>query len=222
MGKNPHWKTSGSGCFQIPSNKRPLTVYMNKGELDDPVVDAANPAGKYETSDQPVFKCPSDYVSAQWQWSAYGAGKAKETYSAYNDVGTSYQMNFYWWHQTDKVEGTDFDGDGIIEPTAGACQNEPIASCPSQSTKWPCRFRQGRNIWRKYQYRNTARFVTLGEDPFDFAVVNQTQELGFHRKFSRHNLAFLDGHADSLDVDTRQPYGTHWTVIDEEIEAAWW
>ena len=219
MGTNrEHWGEPGVGCFRIPACKRPLTVYMNKNV--SPPVDVGT--HQEELVGQPVFKCPSDRISAQWQWSAYGKGTASDAYSAYDDVGTSYQMNFYWWHQTDKVHGIDYDGDGEIEPTLGVCEKEIIASCSyDQETDWPCRFRQGRRIWARYGQWGASRFVTLCEDPFDFAVVNETQELGFHGKFSWHNLAFLDGHVDYLRPDTRRHCGPDWTVIDEELEADW-
>jgi len=33
---------------------------------------------------------------------------------------------------------------------------------------------------------------------------------GWHRKWSRHNVLFLDGHADNLYMDTRFPRGDNW------------
>ncbi|MHC4063078.1 MAG: DUF1559 family PulG-like putative transporter, partial [Planctomycetota bacterium] len=147
-----YWINRAGGCFRVPAFKRPLTVYMNDGEVARPVpeghlMDTANPAREHVG--QPIFRCPSDRISAQWQWGAYGQGTAKDTYSAYNDVGTSYQMNFYWWHQTDKASGADHDGDGVCEPTLGVCEREPTG--PGSGTTWPCRFRQGRQIWRRYE-----------------------------------------------------------------------
>ncbi|MHC4091095.1 MAG: type II secretion system protein [Planctomycetota bacterium] len=214
-----YWINRAGGCFRVPAFKRPLTVYMNKQQVTRPV--QASPYD-YEISGQPAFKCPSDRISAQWQWGAYGQGTAEDTYSAYDDVGTSYQMNFYWWHQTNKAPGRDHDHDGVIEPTLGVCEPEVIESCNyQQKTNWPCRFRQGRQIWRQYEQHGASRFVTLAEDPFDFAVVNETQELGFHGKFSWHNLAFMDGHADYLRTDTRRHSGPEWTVHDEGLEAPW-
>lgn len=219
MGKNPYWITRSDGCFRVPAYQRPLTVYMTKGEVSRPVGEGDD---ERELQGQPVFKCPSDKISAQWQWSAAASGQAADTYSSYDDVGTSYHMNFYWWYQTDREQGIDHDGDGVIEPTLGTCEKEPIDSCPTQQIDWPCRFRQGRTIWRKYQVRGSSRFVTLVEERCDFALVEGIQELGSHGGFSQHNMAFLDGHVSYMKPDTREFSGVDWTVVDEQIEAAGW
>ena len=216
LGRNPYWVTRSNGAFWIPACQRPLTVYMNKGEVTPPISRAGD---EYEACGQPVFKCPSDKTSAQWQWADASDGGARDTYSSYDDVGTSYHLNYYWWNQTDKGFGADWDDDGMVELTPGWCQKEPIVTCTTgQELDWPCRFRQGRDIWRKYQAHNSSRFVTLGEERFDFAIVEGIQLMGAHGRFSRHNLAFLDGHVSEVPADTRWLSGTQWTVLDEELE----
>jgi prepilin-type N-terminal cleavage/methylation domain-containing protein/prepilin-type processing-associated H-X9-DG protein len=228
LGTNPYWDDHYGGVFKIPACERPLTKYMTKGEITPPmeVPGAGNHQSPLrEIGGQPVFQCPSDTVSAQWQWRyhTYETAGVKLDYSAYDDVGTSYQMNFYWWQQTDKDPGLDRDGDGVIEPLPGECEKELILSCSrEQRLDWPCRFRQGRQIWHKYTQRGASRFVTLGEDPFDYAIIENIQVMGFHRRFSQHNLAFLDGHVSYLRPDTRRMAGPHWTVLDEEMEEVTW
>ncbi len=222
LGKNPHWKTARNGWWQIPANRRPLTVYMNKGEVAPPIQVGLDPRDLKEDSGQPVFKCPSDRISTQWQWADWHLGRRDDAYSAYDDVGTSYQMNFYWWFQASLAGGVDYDGDGVTEPTLDTCPADSSVCCTgSNCTIWPCCVQRGQRIWKKYLQRGAARFVTIDEDPFDYAVWMQTQELGFHRQFSTHNLAFLDGHVAYLRTDTRQHWGPDWTINDEEYET-WW
>jgi hypothetical protein len=202
------------GCFRVPAEKRPLTVYMNKGGVAP--VKIKN--GKlWEESGQPVFRCPSDDKSGQYLYINPNAG-TDLMFSSYEDVGTSYHMNFYWWDQTHLSTGPDWDGDGQYEPTPGLCPNEAIPGCSSQLTNWPCRFRQGLDIWKRHLHRGSSRFVTLVEEPFDLAINAGTQELGFHGRFSRHMMAFIDGHVSYMSPDTRNLFGPDWTVVDERME----
>ena len=223
LGKNPYWKTAHGGCRQIPASRRPLTLYMNKGTVTPPVQTGSGPRDIEEITGQPVFKCPSDTVSAQWQWGYLVSGRrADNTYSAYDDVGTSYQMNFFGWSQTHLLEGVDHDGDGVVEPTLGLCAPDLTVCCTyGPCERWPGRVDQVHQVWRRFIQGDASRLVTIDEDPFDFAVYVGTRELGFHRQFSWHNLAFLDGHVAYLMPDTRRPWGTEWTVIDEELEYNW-
>jgi prepilin-type processing-associated H-X9-DG protein len=131
-------------------------------------------------------------------------------------------LNFYWWHQTGKSEGTDLDSDGIIEDAPGDCPKEPTPGCSGQELDWQCRFEQGRKIWRKYEMRGSARFVTLVEERCDFALIEGIQEMGAHGRFSWHNMAFLDGHVEYMNPDTRKPFGLNWTILDEKMEAVGW
>jgi prepilin-type processing-associated H-X9-DG protein len=200
---------------------------MTKGEVTPPVPVPGGAEGgmsRRELTGQPVFRCPSDVVSAQWQWHwhTYETAGRKLRFSAYDDVGTSFQMNFYWWQQTDKAPGQDRDGDGVVEPLPGKCDKEETPGCPDQKIDWPCRFRQGRQVWRKYMEKDAARFVTLVEDPFDYGIIEGIQTMGFHGQFSRHNLAFLDGHVAHVSADTRKMSGRDWTVLDESMEACQW
>ncbi|MCP4590655.1 MAG: DUF1559 domain-containing protein [bacterium] len=216
LGKNPFWRTALGGYRQIPANRRPLTVYMNKNEVAAPVQTGPGAKDLEEVTGQPVFRCPSDTVSTQWRW---WVASADDTYSAYDDVGTSYQMNSFGWYQTRLVEGVDYDGDGTAEQTLGVCGVEPVESCTSgPPTVWPCRSRQMQRIWAMALQRFPSRYVTIDEDPFDYAVFRGIQEMGFHRQFSQHNLAFLDGHVANVAADTRRMSGSEWTVLAEDME----
>jgi prepilin-type N-terminal cleavage/methylation domain-containing protein len=199
----------GGGDFDIPTNKRPLSVYaLNGGTMS-------------VNEETPYYKCPSDRMSAQYQfWSGYDDG---ETISAYNDCGTSYQMNWSWWPQSDESLWKP-DGQAGWKYRSGVV---------------------GVKIWWKMYDKQSARFTTLYEDPADYALNTNipidgppnetggspgTQTLGFHGKFSRHVFAFLDGHADYGYRDTRHTHdslptpkhgkravvGT-WTAVDDSF-----
>ncbi|HEY3243153.1 MAG TPA: prepilin-type N-terminal cleavage/methylation domain-containing protein [Phycisphaerae bacterium] len=226
LGKNTNWAQGayGGGCFRIPGANRPLTVYINKGNVISPAV-GNSPATWQELSDQPLFKCPSDSKTTQILY--INPGLNQQSFSAYDDVGTSYQQNFYWWGQTgignsgSPGSNPDADGDGIIKPHWACC---PCVSGGGCTTNWRCRFDEGRQIWkRQAEHGAASRFVTLGEDPFDWAVVNQVNWLGFHGKFGWFNLGFLDTHAEYIRPKTASPkhYGPDWTVIDQDYEAPW-
>ena len=180
----------------------------------------------WPTEEAPAYKCPSDRVSAQWNWSEDNYGDT--SVSAYNDMGTSYQMNWAWWPQTD--------------------DDVPGMEVPDGLDLWSYRATVlGVNLWLGQMNRQGARFVSMLEDPAEFGVnVNLNaygppgsaygsgiQTMGFHGRFSRHVAAYLDGHAKYSYMDTRHQHASKpnppgprhtrnqvvgdWTVVDETI-----
>jgi len=202
-GRNRAYWEDFHSPFNIETNQRPLTAYMTPWQIPDEV-DPFTP-----TQEAPLFKCPSDNISAQWQWGqSYTAGL-----SAYDDVGTSYQLNFYWW--------------------------EPVSSqeCPPDQSSpcWPYKVSTlGSLIYEKYLLRQPERFITLMEDPASWGFGSETQVTGYHGEFSKHMAAFADGHVEYFYLDTRHlhdspanPPGPRnspqtpsgcWTVCDESLE----
>ncbi|HEY3243157.1 MAG TPA: prepilin-type N-terminal cleavage/methylation domain-containing protein [Phycisphaerae bacterium] len=224
------WGTYGGGVYRIPANQRPLTLYLNKGNVAPPYI-GTSPADWQEQVGQPLFQDPSDMKSYQRMY----VGQPASSYTDYESVGNTYQINLYWWDQTHKSVGAgDLDQDGKLELKPGLVQqqivtsiNPPFSTCGGQC--WGPRFKQGVNIWKKYASRGAGRFVTYGESAWDWAIVNQVQLIGTHGKLNWHNCAFLDGHAAYTKIDIKdnpvgpqfQPFGPDWTVVDEELEAPW-
>jgi prepilin-type N-terminal cleavage/methylation domain-containing protein len=76
------------------------------------------------------------------------------------------------------------------------------------------------NPWSTYQQVGSRRLkitsmIVLIEEAsmfFGFAEYPQQQVNGWHGRFSTHNMLFLDFHAESKFVDTRQYYGPGWFV----------
>ena len=64
----------------------------------------------------------------------------------------------------------------------------------------------------------TADPVTIYcADPADFGFREAKETTGYHKKFSTHNFAFLDGHVDYIFTDTRSFSGRDWTVENESL-----
>lgn len=179
-GKNRlFWKNYYS-LFNVQTNQRPLSIYALKGGTYAEQINDTTP-----TAEVPYYKCPSDTKSAQWQWGEYDI----EQMSAYDDCGTSFQMNWAWWVQTDNPS----------DPK----NNDWLYRAGIVGTK----------IWLKMYDKQSARFLSLFEDPCDYGLNIKLieeqpgiQTLGFHGKFSRHVGAYLDGHVDYSYKDTRHQH----------------
>jgi len=214
---------SGTHCYQ--TYQRPLSVYMLEPYAVAP--DRKGPDNVFGTPDDqvtemPVYRCPADTVSTQWRWN-YGSNwdtadvpPAVREMSAYEQCGSSYQMNYYWFYQA--------RARAVV--SAGPC---------AVKRRWEAAFDIGRNIWRRAdEFAGASRFVTLAEDPFDWGIAQSLsssadgeagpdfqhaytglQTLGLHGKWSRHMVSFLDGHVDYLLADTRYQREAVWTVTNE-------
>ena len=207
-GKNRAWWDGGP--FNIQTNRRPLSVYALKGGNFAEQINSKTP-----TAETPYYKCPSDVISAQWQFWTGNYEDSATGLSAYNDCGTSYQMNWSWWPQAYAPTGWKYRA-GVL----------------------------GVQLWWKMYDKQSARFMTLYEDPADYGLnlgisvsgppsggTAGIQTLGFHGKFSRHVASYLDGHADYLYRDTRHthdslPTPKHpnksvvgaWTAVDDSAD----
>ena len=214
-----HWRDYLGGVYNIETADRPLSVYALKGgtiarAVDTVPDDWAGGAETWPTEETPSYKCPSDTISAQWQWNQGGTDSTQV--SAYDDVGSSYQLNFHWWQQALDDEACD----GVVP-------------------NLPCRVNLGVLLYLGQMNKNPSRFVALMEDPMDYGLASGwpgpgSQEMGFHGRFSKHVTFFLDGHAGIGLMDTRHQHDSkpnppgprhgplasvgNWTVIAETKE----
>jgi hypothetical protein len=202
---------------------------MTKGNVSPPT--GTGPANWEEQTDQPLFQDPSDKKSYQRLY----AFPSSKDFSDYESVGCSYQINFYWWDQTNlPMNNIDYDEDGKVELKPGGVHAVSVNAIyppygPCASNCYKPRFDQGVRIWKKYLSKGSSRFVTYGETIWDWAIVHEVDMIGNHGKLNWHVNGFLDGHAAYLKVDIKknaiggffQPYGTEWTVIDEDMECPW-
>jgi prepilin-type processing-associated H-X9-DG protein len=91
----------------------------------------------------------------------------------------------------------------------------------------PSRWLQRSNAFLRVQLQKfSATFIIIYEDPFDSAQWNRIPRSGWHRKWNRHNLLFLDGHAANLMTNTTQgSRGTGWKSASgnaPQDPVAWW
>ena len=208
---------TGRHCYQ--THERPLSVYLTEPQQIPPDgrgADAVFGTADDQVVEMPVFRCPSDTASTQWRWRTRGPSQTVREMSAYEQVGTSYQMNYYWFYQ--------------------ALARSDVRTGPCRRLRqWRKAFEIGRWLWRQAdEHGGASRFVTLVEDPFDWgiaqglrasadAMADETyrhsmcgeQTMGFHGQWSRHMIAFLDGHVDYTFADTRYQRDAHWTVTNE-------
>lgn len=73
--------------------------------------------------------------------------------------------------------------------------------------------------------RHASEFVAVYEDLFDRALANRLARMGWHRKWNRHTLLFLDGHAANMLADPSQGNrGRGWkTAFGKDSDPnAWW
>lgn len=106
--------------------------------------------------------------------------------SSWDDVGLSYHYNLY----------------SIIDVGPGS---------PWKNDGWAVR---GRALVRESQAGFSGRFTLLFEDAVDWSLYDLTQEIGYHRKFSKHAAGYLDAHAEYRLLDTRSYCGPGWVTIN--------
>lgn len=114
-GKNNHrwWRAWFGAIYDVEAADRPLNSYMMPGVVfdapawawpQDPTgLDLAPDAASRSGQDAGPFRDPSDRATYQRNWPA-----ANYSISAYNDVGTSYDLNLRWLDQVMKVTPTQF------------------------------------------------------------------------------------------------------------------
>ncbi len=134
----------------------------------------------------PVLECPSDRTSHMSLW-LEGGGTIQM--SCYDDVGTSYLYN---------LEAlTDTNIDEWANDGAGWCM-------------------LGQTLVRDALGGFSSEFAMFLEDPMSWSLHDAVQLIGNHKKFSKHTIGFLDGHAAYKYTDTRRWCGLGWMAINRE------
>ena len=195
-----YWVTSDPAVF-IPAADRPFNTYLMGGKIETDLYDGST---LLKRSEVPVVQCPSDSYSHQR--GPWGSGQKWEVaaLSCYNDVGTSYQYNL---HALSPESRTGVGGAGLIY---NGTQDSDLWNPPGTWTDY------GKILVKQVLAKHSATFVMFLEDPMDYALTQQTQELGNHGKFGRNAIAFLDGHATYTATDTRNWCGLGWEAINPE------
>ncbi|MBU0638313.1 MAG: hypothetical protein KKB50_05565, partial [Planctomycetes bacterium] len=73
----------------------------------------------------------------------------------------------------------------------------------------------GQLLVKQVLAKHSAVFVMFLEDPMDADLNDRAvRYIGNHRKYGRHALGFLDGHAEYKATDTRAWCGVGWAAIN--------
>jgi prepilin-type N-terminal cleavage/methylation domain-containing protein/prepilin-type processing-associated H-X9-DG protein len=144
----------------------------------------------------PVYACPSD-DGGFWMTET---GDVANCSSLYRFSGNSYDCNY---HFSRNWAAGSFVGDV------------------------PIRWLQRANAFLRVQLQKfSATFIIIFEDPFDSAQWNRIPRYGWHRRWNRHNLLFLDGHAANLMTNTSDgSRGLGWKSASGNAPndpQAWW
>lgn len=192
--------------YYIHENEKPLNRFLYR-DIGPPesFTGTRTPAG--QRIDRPAFRCPSDYAGTPAFRISTGVPAATSPYEAW---GTSYFMN----------EG--FADDRDIKTLLGAFFSDQatIASYTHLN----------RSISREIARWSASRTVLAAEVPFIVSVRSGVRQrlMGFHNRFSTHNVLFVDGHAKPVTVIERDfqrpagitynPYphrGADWSVFND-------
>lgn len=173
-----YWKPLG---FWTESRLKPFNrIIRGNQQLEN---DFYNGAVLERRIEYPEYQCPSDGGSYQRVFSQ-PPDKPPLSISAYDDVGTSYHFNIYYFIDT---------------------------NLRNTFESWE---KLHKMAIRELLGKNSARFVMYWEDPMDFALGNEVQVMGNHKNFSRHSAGFLDGHAENRKFDTRRFGGGGWVALN--------
>ncbi|MEP0848321.1 MAG: DUF1559 domain-containing protein [Phycisphaerae bacterium] len=61
------------------------------------------------------------------------------------------------------------------------------------------------------------RFIYYLEEPANEAISRQRRYKGHHGEVGGHTVLYLDGHAAYIHIDTTEPLGDGWTMLDPEL-----
>ena len=180
------WQSYSNGIFYFQAKEKPLNRFLGAATFSEPepITDDR------DRSELKIFRCPSDNRSWQALWHT-----AKLTHRpAYEDVGTSYQLNWHWFEQATRA---------------------------SQSARKWIEF--GQDLFTQRSMHGASRFLLLMEDSLDRGIASRIETLGLHRKWATHNVLMLDGHAQTLRVTLKDldrfpyPFGAEWSAFDESV-----
>lgn len=144
----------------------------------------------------PVYECPSD-DGGFWM---FETGDNPNCRSLYWFSGNSYDCNYHFPRNWAAARFAD---------------------------DVPSRWLQRANAFLRIQLQKfSGTFIIIFEDPFDSAQWNRIPRAGWHRKWNRHNLLFLDGHAANLLTNTADgSRGLGWKSASgnaPDDPEAWW
>lgn len=192
--------------YYIHESEKPLNRYLYRDVgAPDTYTGVRTPAA--ERIDRPIFRCPGDLSGSPAYQIGTGIPGVPSPYEAF---GTSYYSN----------EG--FADDRAIKALLGSFFSD-------EATLATYAF-LNRAISREISGWSASRTVLMAELPFMVSIRSSVRErlMGFHGRFSTHNVLFMDGHAEPITVVksdfarpagiTYNPYphrGASWSVFND-------
>ncbi|MCK4342758.1 MAG: prepilin-type N-terminal cleavage/methylation domain-containing protein [Phycisphaerae bacterium] len=202
-GKTTHdyWREHDPTFYHEVGN-RPLNVYLLGNE---PEPDVRDPSGNIiKRTEVPVLRCKSDKHSFQRDWGDPDA--EGDAISTYDDIGTSYHFNLAAYLRGGK-------GPGNMDVVKSGLSTSQMETWLWYRNGWSIMVR---DAIRDALLKHSSTYATFWEDPMDRGLGEMSQYMGNHRKFSRHSICFLDGHATNTFVDTRVQCSTGWHSLNPE------
>ncbi|MCP9874824.1 type II secretion system protein [Synechococcus sp. Cruz CV-v-12] len=182
-GKNPnaYWQTYYGGLYDEPAGLRPLTSYVHPdADLSgcDTRAEAQTP-GAREFYQMPGFKSPGDKISFQRNWP-----NPTLNISSYDDVGTSYHVNFKWW-------------DAFY---AQFTARNPMQPGESQGRYWSRAVQEGARRMSLAINFNPSKFVWFHDQTADLVANNAQSFMGEFGEKNKSVMGFIDGHVSYLEM----------------------
>jgi prepilin-type N-terminal cleavage/methylation domain-containing protein len=171
---NGWWAGVAGGNWDIEAADRPLNVYLYPTlDIYAPDAPLALPSAdpSRATLQMPVFKDPAERISYERSDDVHVA-PTETAMSAYDDVGTSYHVNFKWWDEVYSL--------GTLKGVALGAQRMKLADS----------FAASRFVWLNDQFGD---IVANNYNP-QFKLKNSYKDV------NKSVMAFLDGHANYLTV----------------------
>ena len=202
-GKTNHdrWLSSGKNVFFMPTEKRPFNPYLLGGKIER---DTMLGDGTRQRVEVEVLHCPGDRFSHQYlDWGTGGPNKTLQQISCYDDVGTTYQYNM---HVFDPGKSGSMGGNQqntVVWPWGGDLWY-------NNGRGWTM---AGQLMTKAVLQKQASTFVMFLPDSMDWGSTWKSPEIGTHGKINKHEMGFLDGHAEYKTGDTRGYCGLGWEMI---------
>ncbi len=167
---------TGTDMYEFPTEWRPFNKYIAPGVTGRTVVKS--------------YVCPSDKSNTT---PLVGSGgnepETEDRWGTWEVAGNSYPINWYWseaWQDPEYM----FTGDDGMDDRGGQMLRLKVGG---SAARFVCFM------------ENTMNSYTMDARPHGFEPPSpiQTLGVGWHRKFSKYAMGFLDGHAEYRYIDTR-------------------
>lgn len=205
-------------CYRVRPKNRPLNRFIGSSVSWDAPPANGNAPRPIPAEQNEIFLCPSDnHPLIPWVSQNNGVPDAVAFLRTFDFWGTSYPINWYWPYYYQRVSlGTSNPYNGDFLRILGAIQQNG-RTIPGLGT----RLVSGRDGSKASEFvifsENSLHFALEASRPWGYTGAPwhpspAKQLVGFHGRLNMHSAGFFDGHAAYRKYDTRNVFGTGWTV----------